>query len=98
MKKKQAEPTLSCKVALGMFPSERVLIIEGADGHEIQTLADKRDVIVEQDPTPDREVPGRVKVSIVESAGKDAVYVDLPQPGLTEGPRVKVAKASLRQT
>jgi hypothetical protein len=97
MKKKSPlkEPTISCKVALGMFPSEREVIVELADGRQMSALADKRDVIVEKDPALGSEVPGRVKVSIVEPAGKDAVIVDLPQPGLTEGPRVKVAKASL---
>lgn len=97
MKKKNqtAEPTISCKAALGMFSSEREVVVELADGRKISALVDKGDVIVDEDPLPGKEVPARLKVTIVEKSGKDAVIVDLPQPSLTEGPRVKVAKASL---
>ncbi len=96
MKHKNQEPTIRCTASLGMFTSEREIRVDLADGRKVSALVDKRDVIVEQDPPPGGEVNGRVKVAVVAAAGKNAVIVDLPQGGLTEGPRVTVPKSSLK--
>jgi hypothetical protein len=97
MRKKNpmTEATISCKVSLGMFSNERGVLVELPDGRKISALVDKRHVIVDEDPKPGAEVEGRVKVSVVEPK-KDSIIVDLPQPGLTEGPRLKVPKTFLR--
>lgn len=78
-----------------MFSSERGVLVELPDGRKVTALVDKRHVIVDKDPQPGGEVEGRVKVFIVEQK-RDSVIVDLPQPGLTEGPRLKVPKTFLR--
>jgi hypothetical protein len=87
----EMEAALRCKVSPGMFSSERGVIIELQDGRKVAAFIDKRHVTVNQEPQSGREVDGYVKVSIVE-IGEDYVIVDLPQPGLIEGPRLKVSR------
>ena len=92
----EMEATLRCKVSPGMFSSERGVIIELQDGRKVAAFIDKRHVRVDQEPQSGREVDGYVKVSIVE-IGKDFVIVDLPQPGLTDGPRLKVSRNQIME-
>ena len=96
-KKREVEITMSCKVSRGMFSSERGVHVRLPDGREVSALVDKRHVIVERDPRPGSEVSGRVKVDVVK-VGKDSVIVDLPQPGIAAGPRLKVPKSFLRSS
>ena len=90
----QAVATLNCKVSLGMFSSERGVQIELPDGRVITALVDKNDVTVDRDPPKGGTVAGKVKVTVVEAAG-DSVVVDLPQPAISEGPRLIVPRALL---
>lgn len=94
-KNSRTEATVSCKVSLGMFSTERGVIVELPDGRKVSAIVDRRHVIVDKDPQPGSEVEGRVKVFIVEPR-KDSIIVDLPQPGLAKGPRLEVPKTFLR--
>lgn len=87
--------TIGCKVSLGTFSNERGVLVELPDGNTVSTIVDKRDVFVDKDPPPGGEVKGRVKVFIVGPM-KDSVIVDLPQPGLTGGTRLRIPKAFLK--
>ncbi|HWP58827.1 MAG TPA: hypothetical protein VNL14_13125 [Candidatus Acidoferrales bacterium] len=93
MKKKlsKGEPRISCSVGPGMFSSERAISIDLPDGRKISALVDRRNVIPDRDVKPGEEYNGHVKVAVVE-VKKDSAIVDLPQPGFTEGPRLKVPK------
>jgi hypothetical protein len=95
---KRSQATIVCTVAPGMFSSEREVYITLADGREISALVDKRSVIVEQEPRPDLQVPGKVKVSLIQVDEKSrSALIDLPQAGFSEGPRVRVSLGQLRQ-
>jgi hypothetical protein len=87
----RGEPTLSCSVGPGMFSSERAISIDLPDGRKVSAFVDRRNVIPDKDVKPGEEYNGHVKVAVVE-VKKDSAIVDLPQPGLTEGPRLKVPK------
>jgi len=87
---------LACKVTVGMFSTERGVVVELPDGRRVSALVDERSVIVSQEPRPGGEVPGRVRVSVIELEENSAI-VDLPQAGFTEGPRLRVPRAFLRQ-
>lgn len=91
----EMETTISCKVSPGMFSNERGVTVELPDGRRVSAFVDKRHVSVREEPKPGREVEGRVRVTVIE-VKKDSAIVDLPQPGLTEGPRLKVPKELLR--
>jgi hypothetical protein len=99
MKKRGSEAKtalLRCKVSQGMFSTERGVLVELPDGRRVSTLVDKSSVLVSRDPQTGEEVDGRVKVSVLETK-KDSALVDLPQPGLTEGPRLRVPKALIER-
>lgn len=82
---------LRCKVSQGMFSNERGVLVELPGGRKVSALVDKSSVLVAQDPRTGEEVDGQVKVCVLETK-KDSALVDLPQPGLTEGPRLRVPK------
>jgi|GEM_PF-2880006 len=88
------ELMINCKVSAGMFSSERGVTIEIPDGRKFSALVDKSLVSVKEDPQPGQEIWGKVKVYIVEKKG-DSVIIDLPQAGLTNGPRLKLLKQYL---
>jgi len=90
-----AEATIDCKIFLGMFSSERGVVVELPDGRKVMAVVDKRYVFPDREPKPGTEVDGRVKVFIVESK-KDTAIVDLPQAGLTQGPRLEIPRTFLR--
>ena len=97
---KNGKPTtvlIGCMVSLGMFSSERIIEITLPDGRKISAFVDKQDVITEQEPTPAGPVRGQVRVSVVEER-EDSVIIDLPQPSMTEGPRLIVPKTLLEQS
>ena len=93
-KRKVEQPTVDCEVTPGMFSNERGVTVKTLDGRQVFALVHRRHVIIDQEPASGSEVPGRVKVALV-SVGKDSALVDLPQPTITQGPRVKVAVSSL---
>lgn len=100
MKKRGAEAKtafLRCKVSRGMFSTERGVLVELPGGRKVSALVDKRSVLVSRDPRTGEEVEGRVKVSVLETK-KDSALVDLPQPGLTEGPRLRVPKTLIEKS
>jgi len=90
----EEEATLACKVSRGMFSTERGVTIDLPGGRRVAAFVDARNVIVSQEPEPGAEVPGRVRVSLVETK-KDSAIVDLPEPGLVAGPRLTVPKGML---
>jgi hypothetical protein len=92
--KRDEGKVISCLVSLGMFENEREIRVDLPDGRIISALVDRRHVIVEQEPGPGREVPGYVRVSVVGFQRNIAV-VDLPQPGITQGPRLTLPLSSL---
>jgi len=87
--------TIPCTVSLGMFSTERGVLINLPGGGTVSALVDRRDVIIDKEPPPGGQVQGRVHVVVVE-AKDDSVIVDLPQPGLMSGPRLRVPKAFVR--
>ena len=94
MKKKNSEAEtalLKCKVSRGIFSHERGVLVEFPDGRKVSALVDKSSVLVARDPVAGEEVDGRVKVSVLETK-KDSALIDLPQPALIEGPRLRVPK------
>ena len=93
MKKKvfKGEPTISCSVSPGMFSTERAISIDLPDGRTVSAFVDRHDVIPDRELGPGEEYRGHVKVALVEVTNNSAI-VDLPQPGLTEGPRLMVPK------
>ncbi|MGE0826083.1 MAG: hypothetical protein AB7G75_01300 [Candidatus Binatia bacterium] len=88
------EASISCTVSQGMFSGERGVLVELPDGRKVTAFVDKHDVIVDRDPARGEEVRGRVKVAVV-AENKDSVIVDLPQPTITGGPRLRVPKVFL---
>lgn len=87
--------TISCKVSLGLFSDERAVSISLAADKKVSAIINKRQITVDHEPKEGEEVNGRVEVTLVQDNG-DSVIVDLPQPGLTEGPRLVVPKSLLR--
>jgi hypothetical protein len=85
------EYTLKCKVSRGMFSSERGIEIDLPDKHVI-AFVDKRDVIVPREPHVEEKVEGRVKVAVL-TIGEETALIDLPQPALTQGTRLRVPRA-----
>ena len=90
------EARIPCKVAVGMFSDEREVFIHLPDGRSLSALVDKRDVLVKSDPEEGKPLDGEVKVSVVEQY-KGMVLVDLPQAGITVGPRMQVPKTFLKK-
>jgi hypothetical protein len=87
--------TIPCKVSLGMFSTERGVSIELPEGRKVAALVDRRHVIVDREPPPDGEVDGRLIVSVV-AFENGSVIVDLPQPGIAEGPRLRVPRGMIK--
>lgn len=74
-----------------MFSTERAISIQLPSGRTVSAFVDRHDVIPDRELKPGEEYQGYVKVSVVEVKNNSAI-VDLPQPGLTEGPRLAVPK------
>ena len=85
------EPTISCSISPGMFSSERAISIDLPGGRKVSAFVDRRDVIPDRDLMPGEEYKGHVRVFLVDFRN-DSAIVDLPQAGLTEGPRLKVPR------
>lgn len=86
---------LHCKVSLGMFSSERGISVVLPSGQKIVAFVDKRDVNVGRDPRPGEEIDGLVKVSVVTES-RQSIVVDLPQPAISQGPRIEVPPRMLQ--
>jgi hypothetical protein len=86
--------TIPCKISLWMFSMEWGVRIELPDGRKIAALVDKDHVQVKEEPQSNTEVDGRLTVFVVEYLG-DFVLVDLPQPSLTEGTRLRIPRSML---
>jgi len=94
MERGNGEALIKCKVSLGMFSSEREVIVELPDGRMVAALVDKRHVEVAQDPAPGEKVEGRLKVFVVETR-KESAIIDLPQPTIVEGLRFEIPRSFL---
>jgi hypothetical protein len=96
-KNREAEPaetTLKCKVSQGMFSSEWGVLVELPGGRKVSAFVDRHSVLVDREPSPGEEVEGHLKVYMVKSE-KDSALVDLPQPAIAEGTRIRVPKELL---
>jgi hypothetical protein len=89
------EATLDCLVTPGLFSSEVGVLITLADGRQVSALVDKRQVVTLEELRRGEKTQGRVKVAVI-SEEKDSVIIDLPQPTLSNGPRLRVSKNALR--
>jgi len=87
---------IACKVARGMFSTERVVRIDFPDGKSVSALVDEDKVIVKADPKPGEFVDGKVKISIVEKE-RGFYIIDLPGTGITNGTRVRVPESWIRK-
>ena len=89
-KKQRVEFTIACRVSRGMFAGERGILVSLIDGSTVFALVDKSHVSVEKDPMDGQDVPGKVRVHLIDRRGESAI-VDLPEPGMTLGPRIEVS-------
>ena len=89
--------TVNCSISAGMFKSERMVSVEIPGGHEITALVDRHQVIPDREVSPSEEYKGQVKVTVVQVKNNSAI-IDLPQPGLTQGPRLVVPKNIIKTT
>jgi len=89
--------TVNCNISAGMFKSERMVSVELPDGHEVTALVDRNQVIPDREVSPSEEYKGQVKVTVVQVRNNSAI-IDLPQPGLTQGPRLVVPKDIIKTT
>ncbi len=89
-KKQQAIFTVECRVSRGMFTRERGILVSLIDGSTVFALVDRRHVSVEKEPVDGQDVPGKVTVHLINRSKKSAI-VDLPEPGITVGPRIEVS-------
>jgi hypothetical protein len=87
--------TLPCTVSGGMFKSERIVAVELPDGSEITAFVDRHQVIPDREVEPNEEYEGEVRVAVVQMK-KDSAIIDLPQAGLTQGPRLEVPKKAIK--
>lgn len=85
---------LKCKVSRGLFSDERGVAV-ALPGQPVVAFVDRRDVIVPRDPGPEEEIDGWVKVDVV-SLEADSALVDLPQPAVSQGTRLRVPRTMLR--
>jgi hypothetical protein len=83
--------TVNCSISAGMFKSERMVSVELPGGHEVTAFVDRRQVIPDREITSSEEYKGQLKVTVVQ-VKNDSATIDLPQPGLTQGPRLVVPK------
>jgi len=89
--------TVNCSISAGMFKSERMVSVELPGGHEVTALVDRNQVIPDREVSPSEEYKGQVKVTVVQVRNNSAI-IDLPQPGLTQGPRLVVPKNIIKTT
>lgn len=88
------EVNIKCRVLPGVFSEEREVVISLPDGQTMSAPISKRLVQVEEEPHIGHEVEGSVRALLVEE-GDRTVLVELPQPGLSKGPRIVVPKELL---
>ena len=74
-----------------MFSNERSVLLDLPGEERLSVLVDATNVHVAHDPDIDEEVDGRLDVRIVADEG-DSFVVDMPQPSLTRGTRVRVPR------
>ncbi|HWP98946.1 MAG TPA: hypothetical protein VNK92_00620 [Vicinamibacterales bacterium] len=86
--------TVPCTVARGMFSDERFVTVQLAAGRSASAFVHKSHVLVDRDPEPSGEVPGKLFVSLVQRRAGSAI-VDLPEPAIDAGQRVEVPLASV---
>lgn len=90
------DAVLRCKMRRGMFPSEVAVLIELADGSTASAFIDREDVTLDKEPEGEEVVNGCVRVYLVEEK-KGIALIDLPQPTVINGTRVRVLTDHLRE-
>jgi hypothetical protein len=80
-----------------MFKSERMVSVELPGGQEVTAFVDRRQVIPDREITSSEEYKGQLKVTVVQIKN-DSAIIDLPQPGLTQGPRLVIPKKLIKTT
>lgn len=88
--------TILCRVSPGMFSTERGIQFDLPDGRRVSAFVDKSRVITASEPRTGRDVDGRLKVDVVQYKD-DCAIVDLSQPGLAVGARVRVPRALIEE-
>ena len=89
--------TVTCSISPGMFKSERMVSVELPGGQEVTAFVDRRQVIPDREITSSEEYKGQLKVTVVQIKN-DSAIIDLPQPGLTQGPRLVIPKKLIKTT
>jgi len=92
----EREAKVRCEVSQGMFPSERVAKITLPDGKRIFAIVDKDFVETDTEPSLDKYVNGKLKVSIIGEE-EEEVWIDMPGQGFANGSRVKIPKFLLEK-
>jgi len=95
--KEKETTTVNCSISAGMFKSERMVSVALPGGHEVTAFVDRHQVIPDREITPSEEYKGQLKVTVVQLKN-DSAIIDLPQPGLTQGPRLVVPKKIVKTT
>jgi len=88
---RKREEWVECKILLGVFSDEREAVLKLADGKEISVPVNKSLIRVESEPSEETAGLGRVKVRVIREEA-DRLLVELPGPGLTQGPRVEIPR------
>lgn len=88
--------TIVCRIYPGMFSGERGVQFELPDGRTVSAFVDKSRVIVEREPTSGSDVQGRLKVDVLQYED-DSAIVDLSQPAVTVGQRIRVPRSFIEE-
>lgn len=87
---------IPCKVWPGWFSNERGVEVDIPGAHNIVIFVDKSDVIVKGDISAKEAVRGWIKIHVIRFED-DSAIVDLPQPSLTEGTRIRIPKSYIEE-
>jgi len=90
----ERQAKVKCEISQGMFPSERVAKITLPDGRKIFAIVDKEFVESEAEPSLDKYVNGKLKVSIIGEE-EEEVWINMPGQGFANGSRIKIPKSFL---
>jgi hypothetical protein len=78
-----------CKVFPGLFSDEREVMLELSDGQTVSVPISGHCVTTDQDLGENDGVDGLVRLVVIEK-NDDYVIIELPQPPVARGPRLKV--------
>ena len=87
---------VKCKVSLGMFSTERAVTIELTGGQRATAFAHRREVVTSKKPAKHELLRGCLRAELVEIQGNSAL-IELPQPALGMGTRVRVPTSIIQR-